>query len=58
MTSLLYVCGLGLIFLAAVYWALQEAGGVVDSEITELLAAVGALLVGGGIVMLWHRMRS
>ncbi len=58
MTSLLYVCGLGLIFLAAVYWALQEAGVVVDLEITEFLVAAGALLVAGGIVMLWHRMRS
>lgn len=57
MTSLLYVCGLGLIFLAAVYWALQQAGVVVDLEITELLGAIGALLLGGGVVMLWHKVR-
>ena len=58
MTSLLYVCGLGLIFLAAAYWALQEAGVVVDLQITELLVAVGALLVAGGVVMLWQRIRN
>ncbi|MCH7871870.1 MAG: hypothetical protein IID33_09235 [Planctomycetes bacterium] len=58
MTSLLYVCGLGLIFLAAVYWALQQAGVVVDLEITELLVAIGALLLAGGVVMLWHKVRS
>ncbi len=58
MTSLLYVCGLGLIFLAAAYWALQEAGVVVDLQITELLVAVGALLVAGGVVMLWQRVRN
>jgi hypothetical protein len=57
MTSLLYVCGLGLIFLAAAYWALQEAGVLVDLQITELLVAVGGLLVVGGVVMLWHRIR-
>ena len=58
MTSLLYVCGLGLIFLAAAYWALQEAGVVVDLQITEFLVALGALLVAGGVVMLWHKMRN
>ena len=58
MTSLLYVGGLGMIFLAAAYWALQEAGVLVDLQITELLIGMGALFVAGGVVMLWHRIRS
>ncbi len=58
MTSLLYVCGLGLIFLAAAFWALQEVGVVVDLQITEILVGAGSLAVAGGVIMLWHRMRS
>ncbi len=58
MTSLLYVGGLGLIFLAAAYWALQESGVLLDLQITELLIGVGVLLVAGGVIMLWHKMRN
>ncbi len=58
MTSLLYVCGLGLIFLAAAYWALQQSGVVLDLQITELLVGVGALLVTGGVIMLFHKIRN
>ncbi len=58
MTSLLYVGGLGLIFLAAAYWALQQSGVVLDLQITELLVGVGALLVTGGVIMLFHKIRN
>ena len=58
MTSLLYVCGLGLIFLAAAYWALCESGVLLDVQITELLIGVGALLVASGILVLWHKIRN
>ena len=58
MTSLLYVCGLGLIFLAAAYWALQESGVLLDLQITELLIGVGVSFVAGGVVMLWHKIRN
>lgn len=55
MASLLYVCGLGVIFLAAAFWLLQEARIVVDLSIAPVLGGLGALAVAGAIVMLWHR---
>ena len=58
MASLLYVCGLGMIFLAAAFWLLQEAHVVVDMSILPILAGLGALSIAGALVTLWHRARS
>ena len=58
MASLLYVCGLGLIFLAAAYWALQQAGVMADLPIAQIMIGLGALMLTGAVVAIWHRMRG
>lgn len=58
MASLLYVCGLGVIFLAAAFWLLQEAHVVVDLSIVPTLIGVGVLAVAAALVTLWHRARN
>ena len=58
MASLLYVCGLGVIFLAAAFWLLQEAHVLVDMSIVPTLVGLGALAIAGALVTLWHRARN
>lgn len=58
MASLLYVCGLGAIFLAAVFWLLQEAHVLVELSMIPTLVGVGVLSVAGALVTFWHRARN